>query len=104
MANVDFRGLRPGKLWPRRSRRVRGGAATDCAGVGFGAIGAGGFLPAEAAGGYKTVASAYFRGRGTCTQYDLGAKTPGPKGDAADPKVILRAKTLGPKGDAYYGS
>ena len=30
----------------------RGGAdATDCAGVGFGAIRAGGFLPVEAAGG-----------------------------------------------------
>ena len=42
----------------------RGGvAATDCASVGFGAIRAGGFLPVEAAGGYKTVASAYFRGR-----------------------------------------
>ena len=37
-----------------------GGAATDCAGVGFGAIRAGVFLPVEAAGGYKTVAGAYF--------------------------------------------
>ena len=35
-----------------------GGDATDCAGVGFGAI-----LPLEAAGGCKTVAGAYFRGR-----------------------------------------
>ena len=50
----------------------------------------GGFLPVEAAGGCKTVASAYFRGRGVCTQYG--------------PKVILGAKTLDPKGDAYYGS
>ena len=41
----------------------------------------------EAAGGYKTVASAYFRGRGACIQYD--------------PKVIVGAKTLDPKGDAY---
>ena len=68
-----------------------GGAdATDCAGVGFGANRAGGFLPVEAAGGYKTVASAYFRGCGACTQYD--------------PRVILGAKTLDPKRDAYYGS
>ena len=29
------------------------GEATDCAGVGFGAIRAGGFLPVEAAGGYE---------------------------------------------------
>ena len=67
-----------------------GGAdATDCAGVGFGAIEVGGFLPVDAAGGY-TVASAYCRGRGACTQYD--------------PKVILGAKSLEPRGDAYYGS
>ena len=40
MAGVDFRGLRPGKLWPRRSRLGGAGVhdATDCAGVGFGAI------------------------------------------------------------------
>ena len=44
----------------------------------------------KAAGGCKTVARAYFRGRGACTQYD--------------PKVILGAKTLDPEGDAYYGS
>ena len=44
----------------------------------------------EAAGDYKTVAGAYFRGRGACTQYD--------------PKVIVGAKTLDTKGDAYYGS
>ena len=70
----------------------RGGgvAATDCAGVGFGAIRAGGFLPAEAAGGYKTVAGAYVRSRGACIQYD--------------PKVIVGAKALDPKGDACYGS
>ena len=67
-----------------------GGGATDCAGVVFGAIRAGGFLPVEAAGGHKTVASAYFRGRGACTQYD--------------PKTIVGAKTLDLKGDAYYGS
>ena len=40
-----------------------GGKSTDCAGVGFGAIRAGGFLPVEAVGSYKTVAGAYFRGR-----------------------------------------
>ena len=57
-----------------------GGDATDCAGVRFGAIRAGVCLPVEAAGGYKTVASTYFRGRGACTQYD--------------PKVIVGAKTL----------
>ena len=70
--------------------RVGGGDATDCAGVGFGAIRAGGFLPVEAAGGYKTVTDVYFRGRGACAQYD--------------PQVILGAKTIDPKGDAYYGS
>ena len=88
MAGVDFRGLWPGKLWPRRSSWRGRGDATDCAGVGFGAILAGGFL--EAAGSYKTVTGACFRGRGACTQYD--------------PKIILCAKTLQPKGDAYYGS
>ena len=65
-----------------------GGDATDCASVGFGAIRAGGFLPAEAAGGYKTVAGAYFRGRGACIWHDS--------------KVIAGAKTLDPKGDAYH--
>ena len=40
------------------------GDATDCAGMGFGAIRSGGFLPIQAAGGYKIVAGAYFRGRG----------------------------------------
>ena len=58
--------------------------------MGFEEIWAGGFLPVEGAGDYKTLARAYFRGRGACTQYD--------------PKVILGAKTLIPKGDAYYGS
>ena len=48
------------------------------------------FLPVEAAGGYKTVAGAYFRGHGACTQ--------------CDSKVILGARTLDPSGDAYYGS
>ena len=67
-----------------------GGDATDCAGMGFGATRAGGLLPVEAAGGCKTMASAYFCGRGACTPYDH--------------KVILGAKTLDPKGDAYYGS
>ena len=68
----------------------QGSDATDCAGVGFGAIRARGFLPVEAAGGYNTVAGACFRGRGACAQYD--------------PKVILGARTLDPKGDAYRGS
>ena len=51
------------KVWPRQSRwgaGLGGGDATDCAGVGFGASRAGGFLPLEAAGGCKTVAGAYF--------------------------------------------
>ena len=61
MAGVDSRELRPGKLWPRRSRLGGAGDATDCARVGFGAIRAGGLLPVEAAGGFKTVAGAYFR-------------------------------------------
>ena len=72
------------------SRPGEGGDAADCAGVGFGAIRAGGFLAAEAAGGFETVAGAYFRGRGACTQYD--------------PKVILGAKTLDLNCEAYYGS
>ena len=88
MAGMDFRGLRPKNVWPRRS--PRGGEATDCAGVGFGVIRAGGFLPVKVAAGGKTVASAYFRGRGACAQHD--------------PKIILGAKTLDPKGDAYFGS
>ena len=87
---ADFRGLWPGRLLPRWSRWGGGGDAADCAGVGFGAIRARGFLPVEAAGGHKAVAGAYFRGRGACTQHD--------------PKVIVGAKTLDPKGDAYYGS
>ena len=64
--------------------------ATDCAGVRFGAIRAGVFLPVKAAAGGKTVAGAYFRGCGACAQHD--------------PKIILSAKTLDPKGDAYYDS
>ena len=44
--------------------------ATDCAGVGFGAMRAGDFLPVEVAVGHKTLASAYFRGRGACTPFD----------------------------------
>ena len=52
VAGVDFRGLRPGKLWPRRSRRGWV-AATDCVGVEFGAIRAGGFLSVEAAAARK---------------------------------------------------
>ena len=77
---------------PARTVATAGGGsdATDCAGVEFGAIRAGGFLPVEAAGGYKTVARAYFRSRGACTQYDH--------------KVIVGAKTLNLEGDAYYGS
>ena len=67
-----------------------GGDATDCDGVGFVAIRAGGFLLVETAGGYKTVAGAYFRGRGACAPFDL--------------KVIVGAKALDPKGDAYSGS
>ena len=65
-----------------------GGDATDCTGVGFGAIRVGRFLPLEAARNSKTVACACIRG--ACIQYD--------------PKVIVGAKTLGRKGDAYYGS
>ena len=82
---VDF-----GQKMSGQDGRPGGVEATDCTGVGFGAIRAGGFLPVEAAGGYKTVACAYFRGRGACSQYD--------------PKVIVGAKTLDPKCDAYYGS
>ena len=86
VAGVYFRGFRPGKALANISG-AEGGMLdpADCAGVGSGAVRAGVFLPVEAAGGCKTVAGAYFRGRGACTQYD--------------PKVILD-----PKGDAYYGS
>ena len=79
---------------PKRSvqhGRAGGGSLRRTACVGFGVIRAGGFLPVEAAGGYKTVACAYFRGRGgACNQYD--------------PKLIVGARTLDPKGDAYHGS
>ena len=47
-------------------------------------------VKAAAAGGCKTVAGAYFRGRRACTQYD--------------PKVILGATTVDLKSDAYSGS
>ena len=89
MAGAYFRGLRPGKPQPT-SREPGEVNPAGCAGVWFGALRAGGFLPVEAAGGCKTVACAYFRGRGACTQYD--------------PEVILSAKTLDPEGDAYYDS
>ena len=79
VVGMDFRGLRP----KGSGQHGRVMAVTGCAGVGFGAIRAGGFLPVEAAGGCKTVAGACFRGRGACTQYD--------------PKVIPGAKTLGPR-------
>ena len=42
-----------------------------CAGVGFGAVRAEGFLPVEAAGGCKTVAGAYFRGRRAFSEQTL---------------------------------
>ena len=87
---MDFRGLRPKKALSKTVAPRGGVAATDCACVGFGAIRAGGFLPVEAAKNFKTVACAYFRGRGACSQYD--------------PKAIVGARTLDPKGDAYYGS
>ena len=80
----------PARQSPANISGAGGGVdPAGCAGVGPGAIRAGGFLPEEAAGGCKTVAGAHFRGRGACTQYD--------------PKVILGAKTLDPKG-AYCGS
>ena len=76
---VDFGKKRSGQ----DGRAGRGGDATDCDRVGFGAIRAGGFLPVKAAGGCKTVAGAYFRVRGACTQYGpkviLGAKNPRPE-------------------------
>ena len=90
MAGVDFRGLRPKKGLSKTVAPGGGGEATDCAGVGFGAIRAGGVLPVKAAAGGKTVAGAHFRRRGACALYD--------------PKVILGAKTLDLKGDAYYSS
>ena len=58
MAGVDFRGLRPKRLCPTRSPPRGGRGGDGCAGVGFGAMRAGGFLPVEAAVGHKTVAGA----------------------------------------------
>ena len=52
-------------------RAGRGGDPTDCAGVGFCAIRAGGFLPVNGARGCKTVAGAYFRGRGVAPSMTL---------------------------------
>ena len=69
MTGVDFCGFRQKKLWSRRPRYEGVVDATDSAGVGFGAMWAGDFLPVEAAVGHKTVAGAYFRGRGAYTQY-----------------------------------
>ena len=89
MAGVDFVGWAKKDLAKTVALGGGVGDATDCAGVGFGAIRAGDFLPAKAAGGCKTMACAYFRD-GARTQYD--------------PKVMLGAKTLDRKGDAYYGS
>ena len=59
---VDFGQASPGQ---------HGGSTEDFAGVGFGAIRAGGFLPVEAARGCKTVAGAYFRGRGALSEQTL---------------------------------
>ena len=45
VAGTYFRGLRPGKSQPTSRQRRRGGLdPADCAGVGFGAIRAGGLL------------------------------------------------------------
>ena len=52
MAGVDSRGPWPGKVCGQDGR-AGGAGATKCTCVGFGAIRAGGFLPVEAAGGYK---------------------------------------------------
>ena len=70
--------------------RAGGGLRRTALAWGLAQFRAGGFLPVEAVGGYKTVAGAHFRGRGACTQYH--------------PKGIVGAKTLDPKCDAYYGS
>ena len=49
MAGAYFGGLRPGsKPWPTCRARVEGDGTADCAGVGFGAVQAGGFLPVQA--------------------------------------------------------
>ena len=88
MASMDFRLKNSGQ-----DGRAHEGVvdATDCAGVGFGVVRAGDFLPVEAAVFHKAVAGAYSRGRGACTQYD--------------PKIILGATNpRHHKGDADYGS
>ena len=51
LAGAYFRGLRPGKSRPTSLARRGGLEPADCAGVGFGAIRAGGFLPVKGAGG-----------------------------------------------------
>ena len=55
MAGVDFRGTSAKKCLAKTVALGGGGEATDCAGVGFGAIRAGGFLPVKDATGGKTV-------------------------------------------------
>ena len=85
MTSMDFRGLRPKKVWPRWSRWARGAMrriSPACVLTQFG--------HRVFCGNCKTVAGTYFRGSGACTQ--------------CDPKVILGAKTLDAKGDAYHGS
>ena len=53
---MDFGQASPGQhLWPEGGAGVE---PADCAGVGFGAVRAGGLLPVEAAGGCKTLAVA----------------------------------------------
>ena len=83
---VDF-----GQKMSGQDGRPGGGGRRRTAPVwGLAQFGREAFLPVKAAAGSKTVAGAYLRGRGACTQ--------------CDPKIILGAKTLDPKGDAYYGS
>ena len=69
----------------RSGQDGRAGGGGTCDGLrrgGFWRNSGGSFLTVKAAGGCKTVAGAYFRSRGACSQYDpkviLGAKNPRP--------------------------
>ena len=62
---VDF-----GQTKSGQDGRVGGGQCDGLRGRGLWRNSGGRFSAVKAAGGCKTVAGAYFRGRGACTQYD----------------------------------
>ena len=78
------------KMSGQDGRPAGGGEATDCAGVGFGAIRAGGFLPMKAAGGVKPWQARTFAVAELAPSMTL--------------KSYWVQKAQDPKGDAYCGS